>query len=322
MKKKILFIILSVFIFLALVFVYVKYPRTEIKVFIPEGLSAYKIAEILKEKKIIFSSFYFKVLVKITGTEKKINPGEYIFMKYTPPEIVIYKMINQKYINSIKIVIPEGWRAEQVADRLYSNGVINDKNKFLNIVKERKLEGFLFPSTYFFSKNSSEEEVIDVFLKEYDRNIKPLFKQYKIPDGLDEYKVLIIASIVEREAIYDEERPLIAAVYLNRLKKKMPLEADPTVQYALGYWKKNLTYKDLEYPSPYNTYYVGGIPPTPICSPGVESVRAVLNPAKIDALYFVADNTGKHTFNTTYEEHIKAKLKAKRERLKLKKERN
>ena len=127
------------------------------------------------------------------------------------------------------------------------------------------------------------------------------------PQGLDEKKVLILASIVEREAADAAERPLIAAVYINRYRKKKALEADPTVQYALGYWKKGLTFADLRVKSPYNTYAVGGLPPGPICNPGYESVAAVLSPANIDALYFVADRKGKHIFNANFDEHKKAK---------------
>jgi UPF0755 protein len=311
MKRFLLAIVILFLFFLSLYFFY---PRSTVKVIIPEGTNARTVSEILAKNHVIISSLYFRMLVKFTKTDKKINPGEYVFMKYTPHEVVLYKMINQKYLNSIKVVIPEGWRAEQVAERLYKNGVIKSEKRFMEIVKKQKLEGYLFPSTYYFNKNMKEEDVINIFLDNFNKNIKVLFSKYKIPDGLDEYKVLILASIVEREAIFDEERPLISAVYLNRLKKNMLLEADPTVQYALGYWKKGLTYQDLETPSPYNTYYVGGLPPTPICSPGVKSVEAVLNPANIDALYFVADNTGKHIFNVKYDEHIKAKEKAKRER--------
>lgn len=311
MKKIIIIVVLIGFVSL-----YFFYPSSQkVKVFIPEKATARKIAEILKENKVIISSNYFLLLVKLTKTDKKINPGEYIFKKYSPHEVVLYHLVNTKYLNSVKVVIPEGWRAEQIAHRLFANGVIKDKSRFLQIVKERNLEGYLFPSTYYFSKNMKEEDVIKNFLEAFNKNIKPLFEKYPIPNDLDERKVIILASIVEREAIYDEERPLVAAVYINRLRKNMPLEADPTVQYAIGYWKKGLTYKDLEIPSPYNTYYVGGLPPGPICSPGVKSVEAVLNPAKIDALYFVADNTGKHIFNVKYEEHLKAKEKAKRDRM-------
>jgi UPF0755 protein len=313
MKKYIFIGIIFLFI-LILIWAYFEYPRETVKVIIPEKANAKVIANILYQNRVIISPLYFRLLVKLTKTDKKINPGEYVFMKYTPHEVVLYKMINQKYLNSIKIVIPEGWRSEQVAERLYKNGVIKSEKRFIEIVKKQKLEGYLFPSTYYFNKNMKEEDVINVFLENFNKNIKVLFSKYKIPDGLDEYKVLILASIVEREAIFDEERPLIAAVYINRLRKNMLLEADPTVQYALGYWKKGLTYKDLETPSPYNTYYVGGLPPTPICSPGVKSVEAVLNPANIDALYFVADNTGKHIFNVKYDEHLKAKEKVRKEK--------
>ncbi len=316
--KKIIASIIILLIISILIWIYIYFPRSTVKVTIPEGSSVIKISNILKENKVIFSAYYFRILVKITKTEKKLNPGEYTFMKYTPHEVVLKKMLTQKYYKSIKITIPEGWRCEEVSQRLYESGIIKNKEKFISLVKKQKLEGYLFPSTYYFNENTSEEEIIKIFLNTFNKNIKPLFEKYPLPDGLDEYKVIILASIVEREAIFDEERPLVAAVYINRLRKKMPLEADPTVQYALGYWKKGLTYKDLETPSPYNTYYVSGLPPTPICSPGIKSVEAVLNPAKIDALYFVADNTGKHVFNVKYEEHLKAKEKAKREREALK----
>ena len=153
---------------------------------------------------------------------------------------------------------------------------------------------------------------------EFDRQVRPLFSK-GFPPGLDEGKVLTLASIVEREAAIPSERPLIAAVYLNRYYKRMPLEADPTVQYALGYqkkdrvyWKKRIMYKDLTVKSAYNTYAVGGLPPGPICNPGVDSVSAVMNPAKIDALYFVADRKRRHIFNTSFSEHKKAKRRVER----------
>lgn len=143
--------------------------------------------------------------------------------------------------------------------------------------------------------------------------MRPLFAK-GFPAGLDENKVMVLASIVEREAAIASERPLIAAVYLNRYHKRMPLEADPTVQYAIGnsgkgqtYWKKGLTYKDLKIKSAYNTYAIGGLPPGPICNPGEDAVYSVLNPAQIDALYFVADRKGKHVFNVKFSEHLAAK---------------
>jgi len=304
MKKFFTLFFILLFIFLG---VYIFYRGEPVKITIEEGKSASYIAKQLKDSQIIWSSLWFRVLVKITGADKKIMPGEYELKKYSPHELVLWKLTHSIYISSIKIVIPEGWRAEQIAERLKANEIIKDTKLFLKIVKEKNLEGHLFPSTYHLKKNMKEEEVIEIFTNQYAHNIKPLFQKYTLPKGLDEYKVLIIASIVEREAVIASERPLVAAVYLNRINKNMPLEADPTVQYALGYWKKNLTKNDLKYPSPYNTYYVKGLPPSPICNPGVDSIRAVLEPANIDALYFVADRKGKHIFNSKFEEHLKAK---------------
>lgn len=303
MKKIIaifLIIILSMLVF------YIFYRGEKVKFSIEEGQSAFRIAQNLKKERIILSSLWFRALVKITSSAKKIMPGEYELNRYTPHELVLWKITHAVYISDMKIVIPEGWRAEQIAERLKSAGVIKDENEFIKIVKENKLEGKLFPSTYYMKRNMRAADAVAFFTSEYDKNIKPLFANAKLPEGIDEYKALIVASIVEREAVTDTERPLIAAVYLNRIKKGMPLEADPTVQYALGYWKKNLSYADLKLPSPYNTYYVSGLPPGPICNPGVKSVQAVIEPAAIDAIYFVADRKGKHIFNNNFEEHKKA----------------
>lgn len=284
---------------------YLFYRGEKVRFVIEPGQTASSIAENLKKEKIIISQLWFKVLVKITGSARKIMPGEYELNRFTPCEIVLWKITHSIYISDIKVVIPEGWRCEQIAERLKAAGVLKSEKEFIKIVKEEKLEGYLFPSTYHFKKNMLATQVIKILTQEFNKNIKPLLDG-PLPDGMDAYKAVIVASIVEREAVIDTERPLIAAVYLNRIKKNMPLEADPTVQYALGYWKKNLSYADLKFPSPYNTYYVSGLPPGPICNPGLKSVEAVVNPANIDALYFVADRKSRHIFNNNFEEHKKA----------------
>ena len=167
-------------------------------------------------------------------------PGEYIFRKHMSAEEALWRILHNTYINNVKIVIPEGWRVEQIAERLAANGVTNG-DAFKDLAKKGRLEGYLFPSTYHFKKNTPAQEVINLLKSEFDRQVRPMFSQ-GFPDRLDEKKVLIIASIVEREAAIASERPLIAAVYLNRYYKGMALEADPTVQYALGYWSKGRTY--------------------------------------------------------------------------------
>lgn len=305
-------IIFSAVFLLAALSGYYFWPGEKVQAVIPEGSSAGQVASILKQNDIILSSTWFKLLVLGTGSGKKIMPGEYSFRKRMSAEEALWRLRHSVYINHVKVVLPEGWRMEQIADRLQSNGV-TARDKFLEAAGRAGLEGRLFPSTYHFKKNSSAQEVINLLNLEFDRAVRPLFSK-GFPSGLDEKKTLILASIVEREAAIPTERPLIAAVYLNRYHKGMALEADPTVQYALGYseksqawWKKGLTLKDLKVKSAYNTYAVGGLPPGPICNPGYDSVLAVLNPAQIDALYFVADRKGRHIFNSKYSEHLKAK---------------
>lgn len=305
-------ILVTLILLTALASIYFLWPGKKILVVIPEGAAAGQVAAILKSNDVILSSTWFRVLVTITRTGKKIMPGEYSFRRYMSAEEAIWRMTHNTYINNVKVVIPEGWRIEQIAERLAAHGVTSGK-EFLELARKGGLEGYLFPSTYQFKKNTPALEVINLLKSEFDRQIRPAFSK-GFPARLDEKKVLIIASIVEREAAIASERPLIAAVYLNRYNKGMALEADPTVQYALGYWdkgqtfwKKGLTYKDLKFKSAYNTYAVGGLPPGPICNPGADSVNAVMNPARIDALYFVADRKGKHIFNTRFSEHLKAK---------------
>ncbi|HBA60467.1 MAG TPA: endolytic transglycosylase MltG [Elusimicrobia bacterium] len=297
---------------LLLLSVYLFWPGKPAAVAIPEGATARQAAAILKERGIILSGTWFKLLVKVTGTGKRIMPGEYSLREYMSAEEALWRLTHSVYITSVKVVLPEGWRMEQVAERLEANGIA-PAAKFLELARAQKLEGYLFPSTYHLKKNMPPQEVINLLKSEFDRQVRSLFSK-GFAAGLDEPKTLIIASIVEREAVDDSERPLIAAVYINRYRRKMALEADPTTQYALGYsekgqtyWKKGLTYKDLKVKSPYNTYVVNGLPPGPICNPGRSSIEAALAPANFDALYFVADRKGKHIFNANFKEHLKAK---------------
>ncbi|MBI5744050.1 MAG: endolytic transglycosylase MltG [Elusimicrobia bacterium] len=300
MKK--ISILISLAVLLALYFCW---PGAPVKVVIPEGSGAGQAASVLKREGVLLSSTWFKLIVKVTGTGRRLMPGEYTLRRGMSAEEALWRLTHSTYISSVRVVIPEGWRMEQIADRLEANGILKGGD-FLKLAREQKLEGYLFPSTYNLKKNTPPQEVLNLLKSEFDRQIRPLFSK-NFPEKMDERKALIIASIVEREAVDDSERPLIAAVYVNRYRKGMPLEADPTTQYALGYWKKALTYKDLKFKSPYNTYVVGGLPPGPICNPGYSSVAAAMEPANLDALYFVADRKGKHIFNASFKEHLKAK---------------
>lgn len=311
--KKLLILLLALLFLTVGAGVFIKYHyfnKGEFVVFqIKPGQSAGVIARNLKEQGIIKSTLWFKIVLKLTSSAKDLKAGKFDLRKNTSSEEVINGIKSGKDIHLVKLTVLEGWRAEEIAEILAEKNV-TDPHEFLRIVRRDKLEGYLFPSTYRFSENMEAARVVDEMLREYNKNIRPLFKEFF--STLSELEVLTIASIVEREAVRHDERPKIAAVYLNRVKIGKRLEADPTVQYALGfnfrenrYWKKGLTYKDLRCESPYNTYRKGGIPPGPIASPSYESVRAVLNPEPgFEALYFVADNTGGHVFSKTYNEHI------------------
>lgn len=281
-----------------------------VRIEIPQGANASQIASILKKQGIIKSPLWFKICTKISGAGKLLRSGSFLLNKNMSSEEAIWRLTSDPGVELLKIVIPEGWRIEEIARELVKRGIIEQENLFINLAKEQNLEGKLFPSTYFFGRNTPVQQVLKTMHEEYQKNILPLIKAIKT--DLTENQILTLASIVEREATYDDERPKIAAVYINRYKIGKRLEADPTVQYALGYipsenrfWKARLLYRDLKLDNPYNTYRYNGLPPGPIASPGVKSVAAILNPQQdFSALYFVADNTGRHIFSDTYHQHI------------------
>jgi UPF0755 protein len=291
-------------------------PGAPVRVEIPAGLSARQTAELLGRERIVPSVFAFRVLIKLTGFDRQLKPGAYTLRVHELPTVVIRKL-TLGITDDVKVTIPEGFMARQIADRLEKAGVIDDAAAFHRYVDSKRLEGRLFPSTYHFPPHSPPEKAAAVMTAEFDKQIGAAYASASPRPALKLEDALTLASIVEREAVLKQERPIIAAVYLNRLQKKMPLQADPTVQYALGredgVWKKGLTHADLQLPSPYNTYARRGLPPGPICSPGLESFLGVLNPAKTAALYFVADMTGGHLFSETNEEHSKARMLYKKE---------
>lgn len=281
-----------------------------VRIEVPQGATAGQIASILKEKRVIKSPLWFKICTKISGAGKLLRSGTFLLNQNMASEEVIWRLTNDPGVELLKIVIPEGWRTEEIARELKKREIISQEDLFIEAAKKQNLEGKLFPSTYFFGKNTPIEVVLKTMVEEYQKNIYPIIKA--IRTDFTENQILTLASIVEREATYNDERPKIAAVYINRYKIGKRLEADPTVQYALGYiaeenrfWKSRLLYKDLKLDNPYNTYRYNGLPPGPIANPGLKSVKAILNPEQdFSALYFVADNTGRHIFSDTYNEHI------------------
>jgi UPF0755 protein len=286
-------------------------PGEPVSVELPEHLSARQTAELLARKRVVASVLGFRVLLKASGLDRRLKPGFYRLRVHEWPFTVARKLALGE-TDDVKVLIPEGWRASQISERLAAAGVA-DQREFDAYVAAHALEGRLFPATYHFPPGYGAERAAARMTAEFERVVAPVYAAARPRPALTQSEALVLASIVEREAMLADERPMIAAVYLNRLKRRMPLQADPTVQYALGFWKKGLTRDDLKIASPYNTYQRQGLPPGPICNPGVESFAAVLKPADTQALYFVADTTGGHVFSETNEEQNAARLQYKRE---------
>lgn len=311
MKKLLLFLTICVLLLTALTWgakVYFFSDGAPVVMTISSGQSGSSVGRQLKDKGIIRSTLLFKIVLKLTSSASDLKAGKFDLRKNMSEFEVINCIKSGRCTHYEKVTFLEGWRSEEIAEELAELGITN-AHEFLRIVRQEKLEGKLFPSTYLFTANMPARAVVNKMVAQYEQTVGPLFKKY--PTKLSENQVLTLASIVEREAVVHDERPKIAAVYLNRFNIGKKLEADPTVQYALGfflkenrYWKKGLTYKDLKTDSPYNTYRYNGLPPGPICNPGYESIKAVLTPEPdFEALYFVAESGGRHVFSRTFDEH-------------------
>ena len=283
---------------------------------IPKGSSLKQVSLKLKDKDIIKNEPFFLMAVKLMGYEKKLQAGIFKIDDASNNYKIIKQLVygDESYL---RITILEGWTLKDIS-REVENKLEIASIDFLNISKHPKflkkfgidnknLEGYLFPETYFFSKNDSPEFIIEKMILQLRKNITSQMKARMDELGLDELEVITMASIIEGEAIYDDERATISSVYHNRLKRKMKLQADPTVQYIIDGPPRRLLNKDLKIESPYNTYLNYGLPPGPINNPGIQSILAALYPVESDFFYFVAKGDGYHTFSKTEREHILAK---------------
>ena len=288
----------------------------EVFVDIPHGSSRWQIAGILREDDVIRNRLAF-TLFSYWHFRRPIQAGEYYFDQPVNTREVFWKMARgHVYVRTI--LVPEGCTSFEIAEEIQEQGIC-DREQFLAATHEtslisgiapqtHSLEGFLFPSTYEFTRHNSCEEVakrmVENFKAVWD-SIKPADLQ-TLPGGLTPLQIVTLASLVERETPDPEERPLVAGVFYNRLRKRVPLQCDPTVQYALaleGQLVKDVKPEDLKVDSPYNTYTHTGLPPGPIANPGEASLRAALAPEVTDNLYFVANDKGGHFFAKTLAEH-------------------
>ncbi len=274
---------------------------------VPQGNSLRVIAQNLEKEKLIKNWFAFFLLVKKMGLQTKIQAGEFQISPSFSANRIIEEL--QHGTIDISVTIPEGWRNAEIAQTLNEKMGLS-KDEFLSKAKE----GFMFPDTYYFPQGSSVEKVIDIMQDNFNKRIKSINSdsliQGKIFSGLTLNEVIIISSIVEREAKYDIDRPIIAGIIIKRLKKDWPLEVDATLQYVLGYqknektwWKKELTADDLLLSSPYNLRKNKGLPPGPISNPGLAAIKSVLNPVSTNYWFYLSDKSGKMHYAKTLEEH-------------------
>ena len=250
---------------------------------------------------------FFKLYLKFRNDGKDIKAGNYELRgKFNMIELV--SMLESGKSKVFKFTIIEGNTVKNVIDKLVADGKGKRENfekafkeiDFSYPTPDGNFEGYLYPETYFIPESYDEKSIINIFLKEFSKK----FPVESYPDKDEFYQKLIMASILEREAAVESEKPIMASVFYNRIAKNMTLSADSTVNFVFNYEKKRIYYKDLEVDSPYNTYKNKGLPPGPICNPTVSSVEAAYHPADTEYLFFVTKGGGEHFFSKTYKEHL------------------
>jgi len=296
---------------------------TTARVVVPSGASVRVAADSLAKAGVVGSPRLFRVYAWLRGGDRRIRAGTYLF-RHGDSWSTVLGMLRAGRGIVITVTVPEGFALSQIEPLLAEKlGVPMDSVKAaaadtallarLNL-PTRTLEGYLFPDTYTFPDGTTAREAVAVMERRFEHEWKPAWTARLDSIGMSRNDVMTLASIVEKEAKLPEERPVIAAVYMNRLKAGMLLQADPTVQYALPEHEARVLYKDLRVKSPYNTYRHPGLPPGPIASPGVASIEAALYPAKVPYKYFVAAPDGHHEFRVDYKGHEAAVRAMRRER--------
>jgi len=287
------------------------------------GESAGSVSTRLQDDGLIRDAESFRAYLIYSGLDTSIQAGGYQ-LSAAMSAVDVAREIQDATSTEVDFVILPGWRMEEIAASLRTSGLPITSEEFLDVAQNppegfdfldgsTTAEGFLSPDSYIFSRNTSVDELVKELVRNLGRNLTPELTQGFEGQGLTIYEAVTLASIVEREAVRDEEKPLIASVYLNRLNIGMKLDADPTVQYAIGFnprqntwWTNPLSLDDLKFDSPFNTYLYPGLPPAPISNPGLDSLQAVAFPAETPYYFFRAkcDDGGYHSFAETFEEHV------------------
>jgi UPF0755 protein len=289
---------------------------------VPRHAGIRAIAELLQAQGLIRHRYAFMLMARLLGESKDMKAGEYELQPRMSLLEIIDKLARGDAV-AVWFTVPEGYTVSQVADTLSQVGMI-ERHRFLRLadsnasrfdvgvkIPRRSLEGYLFPDSYKFKKGVTEKTILLGMLHNFHDKVVDGLADDVHASRLPLDKVVTAASLIEREARIPEDRPMIAAVIYNRLKRRMPLQIDASVLYALGHHKQKVMLADLKVNSPYNTYQHPGLPPGPICSPGLDSIKAALRPARVDYLYYVARADGHHIFSTTLAEHNSAVKRAR-----------
>lgn len=317
MKRNIIFVAAGVVI-LSLVYLLIQLltplpvGKKNIEIEIPKGATFRQAAEIFSKEGIIRDKNLFLFVGRISRIDRKIRAGYYsIYSSMNTLDLL--KVLRKGQIIEYEITVVEGDSLREIADKLSDKGIV-DKEDFHELSSDEDFlssyhivaptfEGYLFPDTYKIPKGMDPEEAIGMMINKMREKYSGELAARAAEIGLSEREVLTLASIIEKEAETDEERPLISAVYHNRLRKRMLLQADPTAIYGIKSSREKITAEDVRRKTPYNTYRIKGLPPGPIASPGIKSIMAALYPANVPYLYFVSNNDGTHNFSVTAKEH-------------------
>ncbi|HEY9515430.1 MAG TPA: endolytic transglycosylase MltG [Gemmatimonadaceae bacterium] len=293
------------------------------RVTIPQGASFRVAADSLHDVGLVSAPWLFRVYARVTGRDREIRAGTYVLQRGLGWNELVNALRKGQGLER-RVTIPEGWSLAEIVPEL-ARALNTPEDSVRAAVRDTALlhalgvatptlEGYLFPDTYIFSYRTQPRAAVRELVRHFEEVWQPEWDQRLRELAMSRNEIVTLASIIEKEARLAEERPVISAVYHNRLRAGMPLQADPTVQYALGGHRERVLYRDLEVDSPYNTYRHTGLPPGPIASPGKASIEAALYPAAVPYFYFVADSDGHHEFRTTFKEHREAAEEIRRGR--------
>lgn len=285
---------------------------------ISKGMNADSAAQILEQSGIVRHRFPLIVYLRLTGDAERIKAGEYRFAEPASPRQIADRLVTgDSFYHAV--TVPEGLTAMETVDLFLQKG-LGKREEMVSALQRTEwisdmfpdatsLEGFLFPETYHLGRTTSPDQIIRAMVAQFRKEYGRLVARYPVPEGWNGDQIVILASMIEKEAQKAEERPLVSSVFHNRIRRKIPLACDATIIYAmklLGTYKGNIRKTDLAMESPYNTYRNRGLPPGPIANPGAEALTAALRPADSRYLYYVSRNDGTHVFSETYQEHQKA----------------